>query len=150
MASSPSARTLWLVAVADFVLTYPWAFAANALTPPDGPHAPWTYWIAQPWVYAFIAPVAAVAAWRGVCHVRAAGSRRQRWWQLPSEGFVVGIGVALLAVLIDWPPHFSVRHAISEVLTIGVLVGSLGLLLSATNALLIRVLTPARSALTIG
>src|SRR5687767_8492394 len=78
-------RALWMVVLADVVATYVYSFATYEVLPRSPVSEPATYFLAQPWVYALIAPVAAVAAWRGARQVLDAWAARVRWWRLTLE-----------------------------------------------------------------
>lgn len=131
-------RALWMVVLADVVLTYAYAFVAVALTPPEGPHAPATYWLTQAWVYALIAPVAAVAAWRGAGQVLNAWAGRPRWWRLTLEGAAFGAaGVVIFAA----SGHTLAEVAMS-ILEVGAITGGLGVVLTGINLPLARLHRP--------
>ena len=131
---------LWVIAAIDFALTYAYAFVANAL-PVDrsGPSAPVSYWATQPWVYALIAPIAAVAAWRGVRHVQRMRGGNGRWWRLTAEAAGCGV-VPVVAIAV-----FESSGLFRAMLEAAVIAGGLGLLVTAVNMALDRptqMLTP--------
>jgi hypothetical protein len=127
------------VAAVDFLLTYPYAFAVNELFGgQSGPRADWTHWAGQPWVYALIAPVAAVAAWRGVRQVQRLWAGRPAWWRLPAEGAAAAAALPVAVAIFEASAIF---RAIGESALLG---AGLGLLLTAANAVLARVLRPER------
>lgn len=125
-------RALWGVVLQDVLLTYVYCFSVNALLPPpQGPHAPPAYWLTQAWVYGLIAPVAAVAAWRGARQVLDAWAGRARWWRLTVEGAVIG---AVVPVPFVWNIIFVSPADIPPVmLQVGAMSAGLGLLLTAVN-----------------
>jgi hypothetical protein len=136
----------WMVAVglADVLATYAYAFAAQALTPPSGPHAPVTYWMTQPWVYLLIAPVAAVATWQGLRQAAAVREGDRRWWRLPLTGAAIAAGVALPLSLVAQLGFAEAVLGITQVAAFG---GGLGLLLTCINVPLVRLArTPSAAA----
>ena len=135
---------LWIVALVDALATYAFAFTANGFAlGRSGPHAPWTYWLAQPSIYALIAPGALVAAWRGVSHARRAEASRSSWWQLAAEGAIAG---GLLAPALVVVARGSASDAGLASLQAAFLCGVLGFVLAVINHVLSRMLTPPRAA----
>lgn len=130
----------------DAAITYPWAFAAHAVTTPAGPSAPWTYWLTQPVAYIVIAPVAAVAAWRGIRQVEGAWEGRPQWWRLTAEASGVAVLLVIVAGILD-PLSRALRSVLHEGIETAALVGVLGALLTATNYLLVRGLEPNSTAM---
>ena len=134
-----SRRALWMVVLADVLLTYPVAFAAEAwMGGSEGPSAPTSYRVAQPWVYALIAPVAGVAAWRGARQVADAWAGRARWWRLPLEGAATGVALALLI----GAPLGATSDLAPAVRDAALLAGGLGAALTCINLPLARLLRP--------
>jgi hypothetical protein len=137
-------RSIWIVVLADVLITYAYAFAANAWMDNSlGPEAPVTYWLTQLWVYSLIVPVAVVASWRGTQQVLDAWDARPRWWRLPLEGMGIGAAsIVLLGLLNGWGSDFlpTLRDVIR-------LCGGLGLLLTGANAPLARLLRPDRASM---
>ena len=127
------------VAVADVVATYAFVFAAQAATPPSGPHAPATYWLTQPWVYLLIAPVAAVATWQALRHFAAYRAGDGRWWRLPLAGAAFGAGGALPLTLISGSTLADAVLGLTQLAGMG---GGLGLLLACINLSLARLSRP--------
>lgn len=132
-------RSIWIVVVADVVLTYAYAFAANAWMDNSlGPEAPLTYWLTQLWVYSLIAPVAVVASWRGTQQVLDAWDARPRWWRLPLEGMGIGAASMVLLGLLSgsWSDFLPVLRDVI------LLCAGLGLLPTCANVPLARLLRP--------
>ncbi len=132
-------RGIALVVLADVVLAYAYTFAAHGFIGGiEGPRAPATYWLTQLWVYLLIAPVAAVASWRGARQVLDAWAGRPRWWRLTAEGAAAGAGCSVLMLLSlgSWPDFaMALRDAVA-------LCGGLGLVLTCANLPLARLLRP--------
>lgn len=123
----------WVVAT-DFVLTYPYVFAANALPfEHSGPAASSTYWMTQMWVYALIVPVAAIAAWRGARQFQRMRRGQDSWWRLPAEAATRGATPVVFIALVD---QAAVFRAILEGAALS---AGLGLLLGAANTFLDRI-----------
>jgi hypothetical protein len=130
---------VWLIVLIDALLTYPYVFAAEALMPPpEGPHATTAYWMTQAWVYALIAPVAIVAAWRGARQVQHAWAGRPRWWRLPVEAMACALPAALMLLM----SGAGVAEVVLGSPQLMALAGGLGLLLTCVNYPLARLLHP--------
>ncbi|HEX6040622.1 hypothetical protein [Longimicrobium sp.] len=130
-------------AVADVLACYAYAFAAQALTPPDGPHAPAAYWMTQAWVYLLIAPVAAVATWQALRHFAGFRAGDRRWWRLPMVGAAVGAGGALALMPLAAPGLADAVLGIAQLAGLG---GGLGLMLAAINFPIAHLARPAAAA----
>lgn len=132
-------RSITTVVLADAVLTYAYVFAANGFVGEvQGPHAPATYWLTQPWVYLLIAPVAAVACWRGARQVQDAWAGRPRWWRLTVEGVAIGAAcsASLGLMIASWSDFVLMLRDVV------ILCGGLALLLTCANVPLARVPRP--------
>ena len=128
----PAAPPLWSVAVVDFIATYVYAFAANALPyGRSGPDAV-SYWFTQPLAYALITPLALVAGWRGVSQSRAVQIGTARWWRLSLEGAVAAAAPIVLIALFE---RVAVYRAIVEAAAFG---AGLGVMLTVINLWLVR------------
>lgn len=131
-------RAALAVALADVLLTFPFCLAANELPlGRSGPHAPWRYWLSQPTAYVLIAPVAVGAAWFGVRQVRAAWAGRPRWGRVALEGAGLALTVTLAVSLLA---QATLTDIIGATLKSAILAGGLGLLLTAVNYGLSRLL----------
>src|SRR4051812_37722769 len=92
----------WLVAAADWLLTYPYVFLTNALPfEHSGPAAPATYWMTQVWAYVLIAPVAAIAAWRGIRQFERMRRHQEHWWRLTAEAAAIGTAPVILIAIVE-------------------------------------------------
>lgn len=132
-------RAIAMVVLADAVLTYAYVFAAHQLiSASEWRHAPVTHWLTQPWVYQLIAPVAAVASWRGVRQVLDAWAGRARWWRLTAEGAVLGAGCTMLMAL----PMNTWTDSLIAARDFLLLSAGLGLVLTCANVPLAHLLRP--------
>ncbi len=133
-------RALWVVVLADVLLTYVYSFAMYAVLPRSSLAAPTSYFLTQPWVYAYIAPVAGMAAWRGARQVLDAWVGGPVWWRLTLEGAAIGAAAALL-VSPPAPGRLSGEVAV-DMLEVAGITAVLGLILTAINYPLVRLLRP--------
>jgi hypothetical protein len=140
----PIPRALWMVVLADVALTYAYCFATYALLPRSPLAAPTSYLLTQRWVYGYIAPVAAVAAWRGARQVLHAWAGRPQWWRLALEGAAIGAAAAFL--MAPPAPGRPLTQVARGMLEVAAITGGLGLMLTVANHSLARVLRPGRSA----
>ncbi|HYR09667.1 MAG TPA: hypothetical protein VEQ60_17970 [Longimicrobium sp.] len=140
----PIPRALWLVVLADVVLTYAYCFATYALLPRSPLAAPTADFLTRPWAYGYIAPVAVVAAWRGARRVLDAWAGRPRWWRLALEGAAVGAAAAFL--MAPPTPGRPLTQVARGMLEVAAITGVLGLMLTVLNRPLARALRPGRSA----
>lgn len=132
-------RSVWMVVLVDVVLAYAFSFVANGLIGgSEGPKAPPAYWLTQWFAYLFIAPIAAVAAWRGARQVLDAWAGRPAWWRLTVEGALLGAGCTVLLAL----SLGSLRDFAMALRDGVVLCGALGVVLTCANYPLARLLRP--------
>jgi len=125
----------WVVALLDSLITYSFLFAANEIPlGRTGPHAPWTHWITQPWVYVLCAPVVLVATWRGVHEFQLARRGGARWLRLPAEGAAIGAGV-MLALGLFVPS--TMADLVETTLEGALVMAALGALLTLVNLVLV-------------
>lgn len=123
------------VAVADVLACYAYAFAAQALAPASGPHAPVTYWMTQPGVYLLIAPLAAVATWQALRHFAALRRGDRRGWRLPLVGAAVGAGCTAAFIPLAGPRLEDAVLGTAQAAGFG---AGLGLLLTCINYPFVR------------
>jgi hypothetical protein len=132
-------RSIWIVVLADVLLTYAYVFVSYTLM--DNVElraAPLSHWLAQPWVYSLIAPVAAVASWCGARQVRDVWAGRVRWGRQPLEGIAIGAACVVLWGLLSG----SWSDFLPALLDVILLCAGLGLLLTCANVPLARLLRP--------
>lgn len=136
---SMRARSIWIVVLADVVLTYAYVFIAHTwLASMEFRVAPLRYWLTQWWVYSVIAPVAVVASCLGARQVLDAWAGRPRWWRQPLEGMAIGAACVVPFVLSTgtWSDFLLLlRDTI-------LLCAGLALLLTCVNVPLARLLRP--------
>ena len=139
----PLSRALWMVVLADVALTYAYCFAAYALLQRSPLAVPTADFLTQPWAYGYVAPVVAVAAWRGARQVLDAWAGRPRRWRLALEGAAIGAAAAFLMAppAPGRPPTLVVRGMLEAAAITAVL----GLMLTVANRPLARALRPGRS-----
>jgi hypothetical protein len=136
----PARRVLWIPLLVDLTVSYAYCFLVDAV-PLDrqGPHAPWTHWVQQPWVYALLSPIVIVASWRALIELRRAlAGERRHWWRLPAEGAAGGAVLYLSVMAVAVMQIFDVR-AFAEAIAFG---GLLGGLLTLTNDVAARAIKP--------
>lgn len=132
-------RSIWIVVLADVLLTYAYVFVSHTLI--DNAElraAPLSHWLTQPWVYSLIAPVAAVASWCGARQVLDVWAGRPRWWRQPLEGIAIGAACVVLQGLSSgsWSDFLLVLRDVI------LLCAGLALLLTCANVPLARLLRP--------